>query len=86
LIYNVGIQYISGMRTIIEIPDGIAETLDMLCKKEKRPRVAVIREAITDYLNKKSQTGGDAAFGIWKNQPTEGVNYQVKLREEWSKR
>ncbi len=74
------------MRTIIEIPDGVAATLDKLCKKEKRPRVAVIREAITDYLSKKIQTDEDAAFGIWKNHPTDGVNYQVKLREEWSER
>ncbi len=74
------------MRTIIEIPDAVAASLDALCKKEKRPRVVVIREAINDFLNRKSQANGDDAFGIWKNNLADGVDYQVKLREEWSER
>jgi predicted transcriptional regulator len=74
------------VRTIIEIPNSVAATLDELCKKENRPRVSMIREALTDYLAKKSQVGHEAAFGLWKNNPADGVDYQRELREEWSER
>jgi predicted transcriptional regulator len=76
----------SCVRTIIEIPDSVVATLDELCKKANRPRVSMIREALTDYLAKKSQVGHEAAFGLWKTNPTDGMNYQMKLREEWSER
>jgi predicted transcriptional regulator len=71
---------------IIEIPDAVAASLDALCKKENRPRVVVIREAINDFLSRKSQASGDDAFGLWEQQPWDCVDYQTKLREEWSER
>lgn len=71
------------MRTIIDVPDEIIESLDRVSGAEKRSRAALIREAISDYLRVKSVLPVEAAFGLWKQNPTDGVRYQNDLRNEW---
>ena len=52
------------MRTIIDVPDEVIESLDRVRANEKRSRAAVIREAIDAYLLKKAAPEVDAAFGL----------------------
>jgi metal-responsive CopG/Arc/MetJ family transcriptional regulator len=71
------------MRTVIDVPDEMIESLDRVSEVEKRSRAAVIREAIAEYLRMKSVPSAEAAFGIWKPQKTDGVRYQNDLRADW---
>ncbi|KAF0093042.1 MAG: CopG family transcriptional regulator [Puniceicoccaceae bacterium 5H] len=71
------------MRTIIEVPDEVIASLDQLGAREKRSRAALIRDAIDGYLRQKSLPAADAAFGLWKQQPEDGLSYQERLRGEW---
>jgi predicted transcriptional regulator len=71
------------MRTIIEVPDEVIESLDRVGRLRKRSRAALIREAITDYLHNKTLPESDAAFGLWKGKDREGLEYQERLRSEW---
>ena len=74
------------MRTIIEVPDEIIESLDRVGDSENRSRAALIREAIADFLRQKSVPPAQAAFGVWKANRQDGVKYQNQLRAEWDVR
>jgi metal-responsive CopG/Arc/MetJ family transcriptional regulator len=74
------------MRTVIDVPDEIIESLDQVSGAEKRSRASLIREAITEYLRVKSVSSSNAAFGLWKQRPVDGLNYQNELRDEWENR
>jgi len=74
------------MRTVIDVPDEIIQSLDRVSGAEKRSRAALIREAITEYLRMKSVLPAEAAFGLWKQKKTDGVRYQNDLRDEWRER
>lgn len=73
------------MRAIIEIPDNMLHELDMAREKQKCSRAAIIREAISTFLDRnKPQTKLNQSFGTWKDQKKDGFEYQEQLREEWS--
>ena len=74
------------MRTVIDVPDDTIEPLDRVSDSENRPRAALIREALADYLKKKTAPPAEAAFGIWKHHALDGVRYQEELRGEWQSR
>ena len=71
------------MRTIIDIPDQLVESLDRVGKTHQKSRAALVREAITDFLREKSIPQAEAAFGLWKERNLDGVAYQNDLRQEW---
>lgn len=71
------------MRTIVDIPNDKIEKLDEIGRKDKLSRAALIREAISDYLAKKSEEGSDKAFGIWKDRGVDALKYQENIRSEW---
>ncbi len=73
----------SLMRTIIDVPDALIESLDQFGALEQRSRAALIREAITQYLKVKSIPAAEEAFGLWKKREVDGVQYQKSLRDEW---
>ena len=74
---------ITHMRTIIDIPDQLVESLDRVGKTYQKSRSALVREAITDFLKVKSIPQAEAAFGLWKQKNKDGVAYQNDLRQEW---
>jgi metal-responsive CopG/Arc/MetJ family transcriptional regulator len=71
------------MRTIIEVPDDVIQTLDRVRKSQRKSRAAIIRDAIQVYLEGTKVKDDDAAFGIWKEKGVDGLRYQEKLRSEW---
>ncbi|WP_404405986.1 ribbon-helix-helix protein, CopG family [Pelagibacterium halotolerans] len=71
------------MRTLIDIKEPQLRQLDLLAKKEKRPRAALIREAIGAYLDQRSEKAVTEAFGLWGQREVDGLAYQNKIREEW---
>ena len=74
---------ITLMRTIIDIPDQLVESLDRVGKTHKKSRASLVREAITEFLRVKSIPQSEAAFGLWKQRIKDGVAYQNDLRQEW---
>lgn len=74
------------MRTIIDVPDDMIQSLDRVGVAENRSRAALIREAITEYLHQKAAPCAEAAFGLWRQRQTDGINYQDELRQEWESR
>ena len=71
------------MRTLVDIPDDQISALAELCERLKRPRAALIREAIGEYLARRSRTRESNAFGLWGTDATDGLTYQRKMRAEW---
>ena len=74
---------ISIMRTIIDIPEKVIQSLDELGVRENRSRASLIREAVDGFLQAKFKPSLEAAFGIWKKSPKDGVQYQQAIRDEW---
>ena len=77
---------LSAMRTVIDVPDQLIESLDRVSGTEQRSRAALIREAIAEFLRKRSGPSAEAAFGLWKDRKTDGSRYQNGLRAEWENR
>lgn len=77
---------LSFMRTVIDVPEKLIESLDRVSDTEQRSRAALIREAIAEFLRKKSGPSAEAAFGLWKDRKIGGVRFQDDLRGEWGNR
>jgi hypothetical protein len=43
----------------------------------------VIREAVSDYLQRRAVETDKDAFGLWGQQNVDGLAYQEKIRQEW---
>jgi predicted DNA-binding protein len=71
------------MRTVIDVPDEIIETLDRLSSSKRRSRASVIREALAKYVDELPMPNLQAAFGIWNKRNKDGVSYQADIRKEW---
>ena len=70
------------MRTLVDIPDKQLKALTRLSKAKKRSRAAIIREAVTTYLDREKTDVIESAFGLWGDRVVDGLEYQRKLREE----
>lgn len=73
------------MRTIIEVPDEIIKNLDQVGRQQKKSRAAIIREAISAYLQQRAIADSDAAFGLWKGKSKDALEYQNEMRSEWER-
>jgi len=74
---------ISFMRTIVDIPDEIIESLDRVRAERGCSRAAVIREALENYTKVNAVEEMQAAFGVWGKRKKDGLAYQKELRDEW---
>ncbi|KVT51488.1 CopG family transcriptional regulator [Burkholderia ubonensis] len=70
-------------RILVDLPDAQVQALAALVEAERRPRAAVIRDAIDAYLAQRKRTVGADVFGLWKEKKVDGLTYQEALREEW---
>jgi metal-responsive CopG/Arc/MetJ family transcriptional regulator len=70
------------MRTLVDIPDRQIDALAALSLASKVSRAEIIRRAIAAYIE-QNRTGAEAAFGIWKGAPEDGLAYQERVRSEW---
>lgn len=71
------------MRTLIDLPDAQIQALATLCERVKRPRAAIIRDAIAEYLERRATQPAAAAYGLWGAEAMDGLAYQAKVRAEW---
>lgn len=70
-------------RIVVDLPDEDIRQLDNLKLIHDIPRAEIIRRAIEGYLRSNNASTNKNAFGLWKNQNDDGVEYQHSLREEW---
>jgi len=75
--------YDDVVRTIVEIPDQLVKSLDEVVKREKCSRAALIREAVSEYLDRQAKSSAEGAFGIWKGKKVDALKYERNLRNEW---
>lgn len=74
---------ITTMRTIIEIPEQQLERMKPLLEQEGISRAELIRRAVKDYLQRFEASNDETAFGLWAENPRDGLQYQEDLRSEW---
>jgi len=72
------------MRTIIDLPDEQVRRLAEVCRRNRLSRAEVIRRAVTEYLAKWELREREDAFGIWRDRADDGLDYERRLRREWS--
>lgn len=73
------------MRTLVDIPDDQIAQLDILAERENKSRAAEIREAVQEYLERKSSNDWiRRGAGYWKGRDDigEAVDYQRSMRED----
>jgi metal-responsive CopG/Arc/MetJ family transcriptional regulator len=77
------------MRTLVDIPEKQLKALNQLSKLRKVSRAALVREAVSAYVEANSKAARDAAidavFGMWKDRNIDGLEYQRKIRAEWDR-
>ncbi|MEO3388999.1 ribbon-helix-helix protein, CopG family [Mesorhizobium sp. CAU 1741] len=71
------------MRALVDMNDQQVEALDILAKRVRRSRAALIRAAIDDYLDRHHREQVEDGFGLWGKSKVDGRVYQEKLRSEW---
>jgi predicted transcriptional regulator len=72
------------MRALINLPDDDVRALDSLSEKLRTSRAALVREAVSEFLERNRTVNLEEAFGLWGETPTDGLEYQRALRDEWS--
>jgi metal-responsive CopG/Arc/MetJ family transcriptional regulator len=71
------------LRTLIDIPDPMAEALTRIGARRKKSRASVVREALSEYLSRHGTQDPNAAFGLWGRRARDGLAWQRKIRAEW---
>ncbi|MGF0536939.1 CopG family transcriptional regulator [Agrobacterium sp. ES01] len=71
------------MRTIVDIGEDDLSALDQLAKRERLSRAALVRQAVADLLARKRQLDAADAFGLWRSEPVDGLEYRLQFRSEW---
>ena len=78
------------MRTLVDIPDQQLKALNALSKQRKVSRAALVREAVSAYIDSSKKIEREealkAGFGLWKDRGIDGLEYQKKIRAEWGDR
>ena len=83
LIYGNDIRYHANMRILVDMPDKQVKELARISAATKRPRAAIIRDAVASYIAEHKPDPTRKAFGIWRDLEVDSVAYQRKLRDEW---
>jgi hypothetical protein len=71
------------MRTLIDIPEEDLSLLKTVAKKLSISRAEFVRQAVSASLAPHRQKMNHEAFGLWAGFPTDGLEYQEKMRDEW---
>jgi len=81
-VYIIGEEM--AMRTLVDLPEGELERLNVLSRTRKVSRAELIRQAVSGFLE-QNKPGLDDSFGLWKQRGVDGVEYQERLRGEWER-
>lgn len=70
-------------RILVDVTDTQLNELTQIAEAEKRPRAAVIRDALDGYIAQRKPILAADVFGLWEHRNVDGLDYQEKLRSEW---
>lgn len=72
-------------RFLVDVPADDVRKLDEIAKREGKSRAAVLREAVSNYLEETRKEGFEKYFGLWERHGStvDGLDYERQLREEW---
>ncbi len=72
-------------RFLVDVPADDVRKLDEIAKREGKSRAAVLREAVSNYLEESRKEGFEKYFGLWERHGStvDGLEYERQLREEW---
>ena len=71
------------MRILVDIPAKDLELVNGVAKKLDISRAEFVRRAIAFYLEPHRADPASEAFGIWRDRPVDGLEYQERIRGEW---
>jgi hypothetical protein len=85
------------MREVIDLSDAQLAALDAWRAARGMTRAEAIKQAVIEFITQRAnpqlQTHIDelepsleAAFGLWKARPLDGLTEQERLRAEWDER
>jgi Ribbon-helix-helix protein, copG family len=74
-------------RFLVDIPTEDVRKLDEIAKREGKSRAAVLREAVSNYLEVSGKEGFEKYFGLWARHGVEinRQDYERKRRAEWTR-
>jgi hypothetical protein len=72
-------------RFLVDVPADDVRKLDEIAKREGKSRAAVLREAVSNYLEVTGKEGFEKYFGLWERHGStvDGLEYERNLRGEW---
>jgi Ribbon-helix-helix protein, copG family len=72
-------------RFLVDVPADDVRKLDEIAKREGKSRAAVLREAVSNYLEESRKEGFEKYFGLWERHGStvDGLEYERQLRVEW---
>ncbi|KNH03715.1 hypothetical protein BRCH_02078c [Candidatus Burkholderia brachyanthoides] len=70
-------------RILVDLLDEQIDELSALGEMQQRSRAAVIRDAVSAYVESNRRRPAVDVFSLWKNRRIDGLRYQQELREEW---
>ena len=72
-------------RFLVDVPADDVRKLDEIAKREGKSRAAVLREAVSNYLEESRKEGFEKYFGLWERHGStvDGLDYERGLRGEW---
>lgn len=74
-------------RFLVDVPADDVRKLDEIAKRDGKSRAAVLREAVSEYLDAGRKEGCEKYFGLWARHGIEidPVEYERKRRAEWTR-
>ena len=72
-------------RFLVDVPADDVRKLDEIAKREGKSRAAVLREAVSNFLQESRKEGFEKYFGLWERHGStvDGLEYERQLRAEW---
>jgi hypothetical protein len=70
------------MRIRIDIPDNDAKALTALAAQMGLSRAALVRLAVSEFIQRHQSHALQKAFGLWA-AGEDGLAYQERIRAEW---
>lgn len=72
-------------RFLVDVPADDVRKLDEIAKREGKSRAAVLRAAVSHYLEASGKEGFEKYFGLWARHGStiDGLEYERRLRDGW---
>ncbi len=72
------------MKTTIDLSEDKSQVLKKLSRQRGISTSKLLDEAVDMLLQTSTQPEEAQAFGIWKSKVSDGLEYEARMRGEWS--